>query len=385
MTSRKHLPIVIRVLILIFILITTLSCNQKNTENNSSALIHIRLDPNNLPPLSTLSEIVKSVRIIPLETSPEILVGDVGRSFVGKDHIVFMSRGGTNYLYLFTKEGKFIRQIGSKGKGPGEYTRIRGISVLEDEQLIYVLDAFRQPFLGYSFDGEVAKSFKPPPYEQEMKLIDANTYAATCIVDHEVLIINTVKNDTLKFIPLDKDQRSMDPRFSGNQHSGIYYSGIGRDTVYRVSKDGLEPAIAFDFGEGHVTGDLIIGYPRLPTGVIYIPFGVYNCGDYYHVHIQHHVNVEYPEYHSLFINKENQELTYMPVFREADDILFCSSLFFESVSPEGELMTQVDAIDLIEALPKILRNKDFEYTDELINKIKILNEEDNPVIVLFKL
>ena len=172
MTSRKHLPIVIRVLILIFILITTLSCNQKNTENNSSALIHIRLDPNNLPPLSTLSEIVKSVRIIPLETSPEILVGDVGRSFVGKDHIVFMSRGGTNYLYLFTKEGKFIRQIGSKGKGPGEYTRIRGISVLEDEQLIYVLDAFRQPFLGYSFDGEVAKSFKSPPQEHQMKLID---------------------------------------------------------------------------------------------------------------------------------------------------------------------------------------------------------------------
>lgn len=385
MTSRKHMSIAIRVLISIIFLITMLSCNQNNTESNRSDLIHVRLDPNNLPPLSTLSDIVKSVRIIPLETSPEILIGDVGRSFVGKDHIVFMSRGGTNYLYLFTKQGKFIRQIGRKGTGPGEYTRIRGISVLEDEKLIYVLDAFRRPFIGYSFDGEVAKSFKPPPYEIEMKLIDANTYAATCLVDHEVLVINTATNDTMKFIPLDQNQKSISPRFSGSQHSGIYYSGIGRDTVYRVSKDGLEPAIAFDFGEGHVSGDLIKGYPRLPTGVIYIPFGVYNCGDYYHVHIQHHANEEYPEYHSLFINKENQELTYMPVFSEADDILFCSTLFFEAVSPDGELMTKVDAIDLIEALPKILKNKEFKYTDELINQIKNLDEEDNPVIVLFKL
>lgn len=75
----------------------------------------------------------------------------------------------------------------------------------------------------------------------------------------------------------------------------------------------------------------------------------------------------------------------MPVFSEADDILFCSTLFFEAVSPDGELMTKVDAIDLIEALPKILKNEDFKYTDELINQIKNLDEEDNPVIVLFKL
>ena len=75
----------------------------------------------------------------------------------------------------------------------------------------------------------------------------------------------------------------------------------------------------------------------------------------------------------------------MNVFENPDDVLFCNSMYFSAVSPDGELVTTVDAIDLIEALSQITNNENFKYSKQLINQVEMLNEEDNPIIVFLKL
>lgn len=166
------------------------------------------------------------------------------------------------------------------------------------------------------------------------------------------MIINTSKQDTIKYLPIDKDNNPAYQRFSGSLETG---------------NEARQPAV------------------RIPADKIYPFFGVYQCGDFFHVHLQKTNNGAAPDYYSQFIDSQIGKSWLIPVFEEADDILFCCNLFFEASSPDGELMVKADAIDLIEALPQIEKNQNFKYSKKLIEQIKSLKEDNNPVIVLFKL
>jgi hypothetical protein len=66
-----------------------------------------------------LSEVAKDIDFIPLETTNECLIGK-SRMFFSDKYIV-VADWQQDMIFLFDRNGKFIRKIGSKGQGPGEY------------------------------------------------------------------------------------------------------------------------------------------------------------------------------------------------------------------------------------------------------------------------
>ncbi|MDR1339890.1 MAG: 6-bladed beta-propeller [Prevotellaceae bacterium] len=81
-----------------------------------------------------LSEVFEDITFIPLETTDECLIGNtiLGIHF-SKDYIVIVDRTPRQIL-LFDKTGKFIRKIGNRGQGPGEYLS-PFLSVLVNDEL----------------------------------------------------------------------------------------------------------------------------------------------------------------------------------------------------------------------------------------------------------
>jgi len=107
----------------------------------------------------TISEIAGSVDYIYLEKTPKSLIGSILDAYITKEFI-FIQHNGSRLLTQFSRDGKFLRKIGSEGRGPKEYALMRLFSIDERNELIYIHTNWTRKILVYSFNGEYVKTIK---------------------------------------------------------------------------------------------------------------------------------------------------------------------------------------------------------------------------------
>lgn len=95
-----------------------------------------------------VSEFADTVMYIPLETNAKSFFKRVIQIQI-TDKYIFIN--GRDQLLVFSKEGKFIRQIGRKGKGPGEHLLIFGFVVVHDT--VYISSSGKRSLLKYNVTG----------------------------------------------------------------------------------------------------------------------------------------------------------------------------------------------------------------------------------------
>ena len=83
----------------------------------------------------TYSSLFSKAGIIVLEDTDESLLGKVDKLEVCDNNLYVLEKG--RGLFLFNKQGKFIKMIGRKGKGPGEYIDPDDISIDRENKKIY--------------------------------------------------------------------------------------------------------------------------------------------------------------------------------------------------------------------------------------------------------
>ncbi|MBT3750762.1 MAG: 6-bladed beta-propeller [Bacteroidetes bacterium] len=98
-----------------------------------------------------LSEIAHSIQYIALETSEDVLVGNCRIEPIG-DQLLIMENQLP--LRLFDSDGSFIKNIGSIGKGPGEYPEYYSCTADQTRKLIFILNDINQEVLVYNIDGD---------------------------------------------------------------------------------------------------------------------------------------------------------------------------------------------------------------------------------------
>lgn len=104
-----------------------------------------------------LSQFVSEVKYIKLETRPECLFASVGNLHLGQKYLL-ASNGFQGNVYLFTPQGKFIKTIGSRGKGPGEYVSIAGLAIDRNEEFLYLCDPRQKRLIRYGLEDDSAVS-----------------------------------------------------------------------------------------------------------------------------------------------------------------------------------------------------------------------------------
>ena len=99
----------------------------------SQNLVSIDIDPTNRHNGKlVLGDLVESIEYIPLETKDNCLIGVVSHFDVSKNYIL-VSCGQTKMVYLFKRNGSFVRQIGGLGQGPGEHLGIYDVFIDESK------------------------------------------------------------------------------------------------------------------------------------------------------------------------------------------------------------------------------------------------------------
>lgn len=100
-----------------------------------------------------ISTYFKSVKPILLETSENNLLKSIDAIQITDDYIFILDRQYKK-LYCFNKTGRFIRQIGHLGNGPGEFSNISDFTLNKNNKLIFILDNYTSKIHVYKFTGE---------------------------------------------------------------------------------------------------------------------------------------------------------------------------------------------------------------------------------------
>ena len=144
-------------LLLVFSILTLASCSRN--ENLKVVTLH-DLSKNAERITIPLDSIVTSTEVIELDNSEKApIIGVISDLYESYQSYYIVS--DEKNVYEYDKTGKFIRQIGTQGRGPGEYLFVKKIFVNEKDSSVNLFDFPSQKLLKYDREGNFLSSFKP--------------------------------------------------------------------------------------------------------------------------------------------------------------------------------------------------------------------------------
>lgn len=336
--------------LLIFIILS-ISCKTKNKDL-------FEFDPRSIEDNKiTLSEIADDVSYIPLDNG--IFLGRINSNYNPQftKTSMFLYEDDIGIL-MFGMDGKMLRNIGSIGRGPGEYVRGSEYAVDEKTGTVYVCD-FGNIIKVYSKSGVFLRSFSLKDFGgsiDEIEIYNSKLFASYNLQyndsKYEWILLDTLGN-------LDKKKERTLPLFRSNYLAGggIYvfeqklnYWNQFIDTVFSISPD-LTCRATFLFSPGEY---------RLPKSYVGDP--IKQLSQYMTIEqifeTTHFLTINYSFYKEkngfILIEKKNKK----------------SYLFYWDFDGNGGILNDLDGGVML--LPKnYLVEKNREYLLELIDAYQL--------------
>lgn len=254
---KKHTNIIIYSVISCFIF----SCS--NYENSINSVI--KLNPNDAEKTINLSELVDSISYIRLETIRESQMSKVGEIVIKEKHI-FCFDYDQKAIFIFAKDGKFLRKLQKFGDGPDQYRKLDKFLVNEDETKIEIFD-YRGEYsriLTYSIDSLLFISDRPiflPISNSMRKEKNKNTYYfSTQQIENQIDnyltngdIITVTEGKKPKIIlskKIESNGEMFSPNtesFTTNENDEIFISIMYDNTFYKLQNEEAIPELSVDF------------------------------------------------------------------------------------------------------------------------------------------
>lgn len=122
------------------------SCTTRHSENGVLQIHLSDVDSDSVP----LSQIIDSITYVTLESNDSLIFGRI-KDVSFDDSTIVILDNLANEVTQFTRNGKFVRRIGSKGHGRGEFISATKLDI--DDRHIYVYDRMLMSVLKYGCDG----------------------------------------------------------------------------------------------------------------------------------------------------------------------------------------------------------------------------------------
>lgn len=251
-------------LLLIFSGSLLLSCGRSNQREDSlpdiaQYYIDIEKSISNIKSIP-LSLVGQEIEFIPLETNPNCLLKNI-RQIALSDSFIFVC--DINKLLQFDRYGRFIRQIGSQGRGPEEYPGIWDFSIDKKSKTIFIANTMMDKIMIFDFDGNFKKSsrlsFKPYSFillSRDSLMFHANNSPMPAIDMNPVYSWYITNTEGANLIKLKNNlKRVKTPGFSVPEtplyifEDVAHFMEFGIDTLYTFYHSGKKPYAVFNFGD----------------------------------------------------------------------------------------------------------------------------------------
>lgn len=392
------------------IILIIVACNKKKSPDNDVITIDVIKALQN-PKTVKLSEIVKTVEIIELESGPDSYFEMAQSIHVGKNKIMIGDyREGD--VHIFDRSGKFLNNVGKHGKGPGEIQSYLQVTTAMDKNENYVVigDYMAKKLILYSSSGKFIKekSFtkdNPSYFIESLFFVDDNHFGVMFRrsgvpgPESEKIIIYDLDLQVTKNIFELNENKFLDFKdltyynFKPGSNGFIYWE-VMNDTVFYIDKEYKQKAVYnFYYSEDGITEKLFQNRKKwtdhyfiwnvndLP-GYLIANGSLKGGGEFKIIY-----DKQYKESFSIPVNNSCSELN-SPNFE--NDIFGFEHISFYSYQPESNITVvpiQMEymrkKVDLDCLRKKVVKNP--ELRNKIADKIENFTGEENPLILLLHL
>lgn len=343
-----------------------------------------------------LSDFIESITYIPLETLDDALVDQYPKVYVTKDYILTVKT--QKCLLFYRKNGSFIREIGSYGRGPGEYQSTLGF-FNEDLPAYYFLGG-NGNLIKYTMDG-VSRgdipipgyndSFDSPTFPLNYSFINDSLIACDLLIalgtETKSMLIFNEKGKLLKSVPNNNILKTKQNFVLATGENSFYryndklfYQNRYNDTVFQISVDGITPHLVIDRGKYSPPFELKWWPIEKKKQSNFISMSKFSENSRF---MMFDFNFDGGRYFALY-DKSLKSLKVVDnsagIKNDVDGFL---DLSFSYLNSEGELIGFIDAIDIVNWI-----EENPEKIKELgpdLKKLQNIEMMDNPIIVIAKL
>lgn len=223
------------------------SCNQQEGERDIVKEEQVILSPSER---FQFENYVDEVKYIKLENIPESMFAYANKLIFQGDKIYILDRTGAHHVYVFSREGDFIAQIGEIGKGPQEYLQLRDFDV-DSEGHIYLYDRQTMKMIVYDANHSFLKKEATEDIRADgFKKLENGNFVFSISKESPESTLNDfhllLTDENYKTL---KEMLPMDPDFLDNylamdivqsNSSNVYYNKPVDGRVYLLSNDGSE-------------------------------------------------------------------------------------------------------------------------------------------------
>jgi hypothetical protein len=349
-----------------------------------------------------LSEIgVYNIQYIALNTDTNYLISKIKKLITTNYSIVVLDDRGK--IFQFNFEGKFINQIGSLGRGPGEYQYPSDITINNKDQQIIVCPLIGGNILKiYSFDGKFINSIPCPIYTKKIIYLNEGIFCSIFnwgkignLYNPFVLIDNG--GNIIKEFPCKYDYRNskipntfLEETLMYSKNGELFIKEIYSDTVFKFEKFDLKPKYILDHGGKTISKEVREKIISLETfmdvnykyskEIKLLEFGNYLFSEF-----------NYHREHYGFIGSLDGKPSFL-IDNEVgivNDIDGGPNVRFSTIKDKTTIIGWIEAFKLKYYVTsetfKNFKPKFPEKKKELEKLAASLNENDNPVLILVKL
>lgn len=358
-----------------------------------------------------ISTIADKIEYIPLETTPECILGDYRYLEVTTKFIIYRCQ---HQLLLFDRiTGKFIREIGKSGRGPDEYDMPPTNHFYNSEsQRLYAYGTAWKELLTYDLNGKMIEKFTLPFWNEPTArngmlkanfgtYIDDKTFAFHVTNEfglaNDNLILYSKDGVIKKFPNYQKIKNKYDNKQRGDVSpvrdeyirwdGKVFYKDILNDTLFEITRNELIPRLIFNAGKY-----------KFPNGLQY---EIYADREYKKFDDYIFVSKMFENDRYLFFRIYYQVLIYTGIYDKKlkkteicntengthtgfdDDLNGFIPIVPLNITPNNEMLSAFDGLSIkkwIEEHPEKAKT-----LEKKMPWIKNFSELSNPVVVIAKL
>jgi hypothetical protein len=229
----------------VFILVNIFfSCSIKEKQADEDLII-LNFEVDEFKQQGKLSDLFEAVKLVYLETKQESLINTIDKIKILKQSILVLDKNSQRILQ-FDSKGKFLRQIGKHGDGPGEYLEISDFEVDTISDLIYIPDIFKVHI--YSLDGAFIKTVKTNFYGSNISKINDDEFAFSGSGrDNRLIITNKDFKIANEYFPYSKLHRLKNQNIFSNYLGKSVFHLSNYDTIYTIDDRKTKPLFYLNF------------------------------------------------------------------------------------------------------------------------------------------
>lgn len=388
----------ILLLFLFFLLIT--GCNSKKKETsenlhlvrNNQSPCHINL-PEEGKGILTTSLIASEVSFVPLQTNKYSLIGKGGKIRINDSIIAIYD---TKRLLLFNKKGSFIKQIGTNGKGPGEYLHIFNFELYHDT--IYLTSSGKRSMIKYTIDGKFQKEIATGDQITHFKITEDgnivsyhNRIGELRFYDKSMTLKHVLRPGNLQQQPILNSISDQFDTYFQTSYNKILFSNYFNDTIWNIAGSKEKAAYITNLKTSLLPNRILTDYAQngdfnkfLEKASSYNKINILETENKIFIFRKTWTDNDLNAIYVYDINT-NSTMKYSAPFIY-DDILSGMKLKVKSeYCTSNSLVSVISPIEVLKELEKKQVKDTTKEYQSWEKKIKGIRIDDNPIIVYIKL